>query len=46
MDNCRKIAENEDAIDVEIIPLSGKLAQLLGSEIAAFYEKAGLCCDD
>jgi hypothetical protein len=32
--------------EIEITPLRGNLAQILGSETAAFYEKAGLCCDD
>ena len=31
---------------VEIVPVNGLLAKVLGSEVARFYEDAGLCCDD
>lgn len=39
-------SEVEQKQIIEIIPLRGALAELLGSEVAAFYERAGLCCDD
>ncbi len=49
MDNVQistSVGEDKEAKSIEVVPLRGNLAQLLGSEVAAFYEKAGLCCDD
>lgn len=39
-------SEGDEERIMEIIPLRGGLAELLGSEVAGFYERAGLCCDD
>lgn len=44
--NFKSAAEVEQRQIIEIILLRGSLAELLGSEVAAFYERAGLCCDD